>query len=145
MKSWFARYGLAILVSLWGAGFIALGAGRLYLDRLYVQEGQHAAGRVTFATTHGTMNPVSSSVIQYQFATASGASLSGRQEGYSGRVGEVLDIEYLRSSPGWNRIAGAARRYQRWNLPTIVGGLLFLIAGIYATVRAWITAQRHED
>jgi cytochrome c biogenesis protein ResB len=131
-----AKLAPPLVVTIGGFGFLCLGAGRLYLNHLYLQEGREALATVTSYTSHQTINPVSSSRTEYQFTTPDGTPMTGVQNGYTARVGEQIKIEYLADAPQWNRFAGAGHRYENWNIPTAVAGFLFFVAGLYATIRA---------
>ena len=131
------RFAPPLAVALGGLGFLCLGAGRVYVNHLYLQEGQQASALVTVVSTgFGGGKSFSDSRSRYQFVTALGERVEGVQTGYYDRLGDQVTIEYLRSRPQWNRYLGSERRYEKLNLPMIVGGLLFLVAGIYSICRS---------
>ena len=131
------NFGLPILLALAGFGFFCLGAGKIYLNQIYAQKGKEGLARVTVYTSRRTPSSVSSSDAEYQFTTADGREIKGHQNGYHARVGEEVKIEYLPDNPEWNRVSGAGRLNENWNLPMAVGGLLFFAAGIYAFIQAF--------
>lgn len=137
-EGFFVRFGLPVLIVLVGFGFLGLGAGKLYLNQLYTQEGKQTLGTVTYYTSRPTPRSISS-LTEYQFATSDGMQIKGNQEGYYTHIGEQVKTEYLPDAPQWNRFAGAGRRNEGWNISMAVGGLLFFVAGIYAVIR---TARR---
>jgi hypothetical protein len=93
--------------------------------------------KVTYYTGQRGPNTVSSSYAEYQFKTADGKEMSGHQNSYYVRVDQEVKIEYLPDSPDWNRFAGAGHVNEHWNLPMVIGGLLFFVLGIYAFVQAY--------
>lgn len=122
----------------WGLGFLFVGGSRMHLDQRYRHAGKEATATVTYHTSHQAgLNPVSNSRTDYHFTTPDGTRITGSQTEYSSRIGEQVKIEYLPESPRWNRFVGGGRRYEAWNLPMAIGGLLFFVAGAYATIRAW--------
>jgi hypothetical protein len=136
MKALFFNCGLPVFVSLAGFGFLCLGGGKLYLNRVYAQQGVQTLATVTYYTSRSVPNPVASSYAEYRFKTADGLEMKGHQNGYYVRVGEEVKIEYLPNFPEWNRFSGARRINEGWNIPMAIVGFIFFLAGIYAFTKS---------
>jgi uncharacterized protein DUF3592 len=133
-NSKFVRFGVPILVALFGLGFACLGGGRIYLNSIYLESGKRAAATVTYATTRNAPNS-QKSFVEYKFKTPDGHEFSGSQSGYYMTVDETVTIEYLPNSPQWNRVSGSDRIQEDWNIPMAMVGFIFFLGGIYALAK----------
>jgi Protein of unknown function (DUF3592) len=133
-QSWLVRFGVPIILALFGLGAACLGGSRLYLNRLYRETGKQATATVTYFTNRRAPNSIAS-YGEYQFKTEDGREVHGNQSGYYLAVGETVTIEYLPESAEWNRIYGAGRIRAGWNIPMVIVGSIFFVLGVAAVVK----------
>ena len=140
-QSWLVRVGAPIIVAAFGLGGVGLGGGRIYMNGRYRQTGKRATATVTYSTTRSAPNSTMSSA-QYRFRTDEGRDVVGRQSGYYLRIGETVTVEYLSEAPDWNRVAGSGRLREAWNIPLVLVGSLFFLAGVFSLIRGRSTRDR---
>jgi hypothetical protein len=117
-----------------GVGLLGAGLFLLREEMRYADEGERAAGVVVarFTTRSGKETRYR---VNYEFTTAAGqvragSDRIGRAAWQNLREGATLEVEYLRSNPGMNRLAGGRERAVAYILPS-VGGVAALAGGLF--------------
>ncbi len=106
-----------------------LAARRLYIQRLFNSESTNVIAEVLPGSVSNSFTHSGSPYVKYAFTLPPGRTFRSSQGGYSGRPGDTILVEYVRTHPQFNRVAGSAPMGQRlvW-LFTILAALFLLIS-----------------
>jgi Protein of unknown function (DUF3592) len=118
----------AFLIGGFGLLLVLMAGGKLLLDHFYQVEGNAVVATVTASGVTYSRNSTYHNV-SYEFTLVDGRTFSGNQTGYRARRGEPILVNYLRSYPSFNRVAGSDRRDPQRLLPVAVVGIIFLFIG----------------
>lgn len=116
-----------------------LAARRVYIDRLFDRESVEIIAHLLPGSSR---SGASRSSVKYSFTLPDGRTFTNNQGGYSGNVGDGILVEYVKSRPEWNRVAGSGRTENRlrW-IFGIAAGVFLLIAVRLKTEEAGSTEQ----
>ena len=104
-----------------------LAARRVYIDRLFDRESTNVvAYLLPGSTSHGSR----ASSVKYSFTLSDGRVFTNSQGGYRGNPGETILVEYVRSRPEWNRVAGSEHMENRLRWIFGIAAAVFLLIAV---------------
>ena len=123
-----------------GLGLAAIGGWHVVWHHAIESEPERVIGVVTESGHFTSSRNATTRWVRYRFQDHSGTTHEGRSSGYFVVPGETIALEYARSRPGFNRVAGEGDRpATRWRWAILGAGLLFLVAGVHT---GWVTLRR---
>ena len=100
-----------------------------FMNSLFVSESETISANILPGSVSNAFTHPGSSYVNYSFTLQDGRTFKNSQGGYSGKLGDTILVEYIRTRPDTNRVAGSEEMSNRlvW-IFGIPGAIFMLIA-----------------
>ena len=107
----------------------SLALRRAYIDHLFDSASAKVDAHILSGSVSNAFTHAGSSFVKYSFTLPDGRTFTNTQGNYSGNPGDTIVVEYVRTNPALNRVAGSESRERRlvW-IFGIPAAFCFLIA-----------------
>jgi hypothetical protein len=108
----------------------SLAVRRLYIDHLFDSASATINAHVVPGSVSNAFTHAGSSSIKYSFTLPDGRTFTSTQGNYSGNPGDTIAVEYVRTSPDLNRVAGSESSGRRLVWIFAIPATFFLLVAL---------------
>jgi hypothetical protein len=108
----------------------SLAVRRLYIDHLFDSASATINAHIVPRGVSNQFMHAGSSFIKYSFTLPDGGTFTNTQGNYSGNPGDTIVIEYVRTDPDLNRVAGSESRERRLVWIIAIPAAFFLLVAL---------------